>query len=245
MINLHNITAGILAGGASTRLRTIVPDLPKVLAPVSGRPFLTYPLDQLAVQGFRRVVLCTGELGDMVKESLGTSYRGMRLLYSCDERPQGTAGALLKALPLLASETVLVLNGDSFVEADFKASLQWHQRWHARATLLLARTEDALRDGGVAVAGDGRIEAFCRNDALPGRAWINSGHYWFQREALADLVPDEPRSLEHDVLPGWIGRGLYGCTESGRFLDISAPEDYARAERFFQELTAPSLELAV
>ena len=245
MNNLHNITAGILAGGAGSRLRTVVPDLPKVLAPVAGRPFLHYPLDHLAAQGFRRVVLCTGYLGEMIKESLGTSYRGMRLLYSCDYRPLGTAGALLQALPLLASETVLILNGDSFVEADLKASLQWHQRRHARATVLLARAEDATRYGRVEVSGDGRIEAFCEKDGASGPAWINSGYYWFQREAIADLVPDEPRSLEHDVLPRWIGHGLFGCTEPGRFLDIGVPEDYARAEQFFQELTEPSLELAV
>jgi D-glycero-alpha-D-manno-heptose 1-phosphate guanylyltransferase len=245
MNDLHNLTAGILAGGAGTRLRSAVPDLPKVLAPVAGRPFLTYPLDQLAAQGFRRVVLCTGYLGDVVKESLGTSYRGMRLLYSCDGRPLGTAGALLHALPLLASETVLVLNGDSFVEADLKASLQWHHRRQARATLLLAQTDNAARYGRVEVAEDGRIGAFCEKDGAAGPAWINSGHYWFQREALADLVQNEPRSLEHDVLPRWIGHGLCGYTATGRFLDIGVPEDYTRAEQFFQELTEPSLELAV
>jgi D-glycero-alpha-D-manno-heptose 1-phosphate guanylyltransferase len=245
MNNLHNITAGILAGGAGARLRAVVPDLPKVLAPVAGRPFLAYSLDQLAAQGFRRVVLCTGYLGDVVKDSFGTNYRGMRLLYSNDERPLGTAGALLQALPMLASETVLVLNGDSFVEADLIASLQQHHRRRARATVLLAQAEEAARCGRVEVAADGFIEAFCEEDGEPGPAWINSGHYWFQRQALADLVPDEPRSLEDDVLPRWIGHGLYGCTETGRFLDIGAPEDYVRAERFFQELTARSLELAV
>jgi D-glycero-alpha-D-manno-heptose 1-phosphate guanylyltransferase len=244
MDELLHITAGILAGGAGTRLRSVVADRPKVMARVSGRPFVTFLLDQLAAHVIRRVVLCTGYLGDQVEASLGNRYRGMHLFYSREERALGTAGAMVQALPLLTSETVLMLNGDSFFPAHLQSSLVRHRHQRARATLVLARMDNSDRYGRVTVAEDGRIESFCEKNGTRGAGWINSGIYWFDRAALASLPRQESFSLERDVLPTWIGRGLYGYAQSGRFLDIGIPDDYARAEGFFAELDAPTVRMA-
>ena len=107
-------TAVLLAGGAGSRLRSVIDDRPKVLAEVCGRPFLEYLLDQRVKWRIRDVVLCTGYLAEQIEAYFGMTYRSLRLRYSREIIPLGTAGALRLALPLVRSDTVLVLNGDSF-----------------------------------------------------------------------------------------------------------------------------------
>ena len=237
MSSLRNITAAILAGGLGTRLRSVVANRPKVLALVGGKPFLAYLLDQLAAQGLSQVVLCTGYLGDQVQAYFGESYRGMHVLYSFEDRPLGTGGAIVQALPLLASETILVLNGDSYCRTDFQASLGWHRQHRARGTIVLAQVEQVSRYGQVQTGPDGSIAKFCEKHGAQGPGWINSGIYWFERAALADLPLREPLSLEGDVLAAWVGQSLYGFSQAGPFLDIGIPEDYARAERFLAAIS--------
>src|SRR5882724_6146944 len=114
--SLEHIPAAILVGGLGTRLRTAVPDRQKVVAPVGGRPFVFRLLDQLADAGLQRVVLCTGYKAEQVAELVGTAYRGLSISYSTEPMSLGTAGALRQTLPLLDSDTVLAMNGDSFCE---------------------------------------------------------------------------------------------------------------------------------
>jgi len=239
MSDLQHITAAILAGGTGTRLRSVVADRPKVLAQVSGKPFLAHLLDQLVAQGISKVVLCTGYLGDQVQAFFGESYRGIHLYYSREDHPLGTGGAIVQALPLLTSETILVLNGDSYCRTDFQASMDWHRRRRARGTLVLAHVEQGDRYGRVQTGADGSIEKFCEKGGAQGPGWINSGIYWFERAALVDLPAKGVLSLERDVLAVWVGQGLYGFSQPGPFLDIGIPEDYARAERFLATLHEP------
>jgi NDP-sugar pyrophosphorylase family protein len=237
MNKLSQVTAVILAGGAGTRLRSVVSDRPKVLAPLGGRPFIAYLLDRLAAQRIRQVVLCTGYLGEQVRETLGGEYAGMKLLYSQENDPLGTGGALVQALPLISSDTILAMNGDSYCDTDLRTSYEWHMDREARATLVLAHVELGARFGRVELGAQGRIERFCeKNPALTGGGWINGGIYWFQREVLAALPTGKSLSLEKDVLGAWSGDGLYGYRDYGRFMDIGVPEDFALAEKFLSEV---------
>src|SRR3989338_6029269 len=111
---LSGVTVAILAGGLGTRLRSVIADRPKVLAEVRGRPFLTYIFDQLIAASIKYAVLCTGYLGEKVCDRFGDSYGSLRLAYSQEPSPRGTAGALRLALPLFKSDSVLVMNGDSY-----------------------------------------------------------------------------------------------------------------------------------
>ena len=234
---LSQITAVILAGGAGTRLRSVVADRPKVLAQLSGKPFIAYLLDRLAVQGFRKVVLCTGYMGEQVQESLGDKYGAIELYYSQEEQPMGTGGAIVQALPLVTSENVLILNGDSYCDTDLPASLAWHLDREALVTVVMAHIEQGSRYGRVEISGNGQIKRFVeKNPDLVGGGWINSGVYWFQRKVLAGLPAGRPFSLEKEVLGSWSGDGLYGYRDYGRFLDIGVPEDHARAENFLAEV---------
>ena len=139
MTGLEETTAVILAGGLGTRLREVVADRPKVLAEVNGRPFLACLLDRLVDAGILKVVLCTGYMAELVRETCGNSYRGTELLYSREESPLGTGGALRLALPLIDSDPVLVMNGDSFCDADLVLFARQHLSAAAQASLILVQ----------------------------------------------------------------------------------------------------------
>jgi D-glycero-alpha-D-manno-heptose 1-phosphate guanylyltransferase len=231
---LHHVQAAILAGGLGTRLRSAVPGRPKVLAPVGGRPYLTYVLDQLAEAGVRDAVLLTGYRADEVRATLGTEHAGLRLTYSVEHTPLGTAGAVRQALPLLSSPTVLLLNGDSFCDVDFHAFWEFHGQTNGGASLVLARVADVSRFGQAFPEADGRILRFAEKGMGRVAGWINAGIYLLDRALLGTLPADTPLSLERDLLPKWVGGGrVHGFPGAGRFLDIGTPESYARAGSFF------------
>lgn len=228
--------AMILVGGLGTRLRSVVSDAPKVLAGVSGRPFITYLFDQITAVGIKRVILCTGYMGDMVRDELGETYQSLKLDYSQETSPSGTAGALRLALPLLRSEVTLVMNGDSIYLADLEGFWQWHRNRRAKASLCLAHVRDTSRYGQVRINSDGEVVRFDEKGASEGPGWINAGIYLMGRAFLQSIPPHQPVSLEKEVFPDWIGRGLYGYEDSGPFLDIGTPESYAQAEKFFSQI---------
>jgi D-glycero-alpha-D-manno-heptose 1-phosphate guanylyltransferase len=210
MKSLSNMTAAILAGGLGTRLRPVMADRPKVLAEVGGRPLIFYLLDQLAAAGIQDVVLCTGYLGHQVKEVLGESHGPLRLIYSQESSPLGTGGALRLALPLFLTDQVLILNGDSFCDANLRALALIHRLRTAKATIL----EKGRKRG-------------------PG--WINAGIYLIDRSLLQTIPPDQSVSLERESFPAWVGQGLYGFRSNGRFVDIGTPESFALAQDFFHQ----------
>jgi D-glycero-alpha-D-manno-heptose 1-phosphate guanylyltransferase len=227
-------TAAILAGGLGTRLRPVVKTSPKVLAMVNGRPFVTILLDQLAAVGCRTVVLLTGHRAAQVRRSLGLRYAGMTLAHSVEAAPLGTAGALRRALSKLETETLLLLNGDSYCEVDFVRLATEHRRRRADLTLTVARVPDASRFGEVKMALDGKVIHFGEKQNGSGRGWINAGIYLVERSLLAEIPPNQFCSLERDMLPGWVrSRRVFATKGSGRFLDIGTPSSYAVATAFF------------
>jgi len=232
---LADASAAILAGGQGRRLRAVTGCMPKVLAEVRGRPFLKYLLEQLAAAGVKHVVLCTGYLGEQVQDTFGDLYCGLRLDYSQELSPLGTAGALRLALPLFRSHSVLAMNGDSFCEADLVAFWARHCEWDADATLLMTQAPDTRRYGHVRVDGDGHVLGFDEKNENGHPGWINAGVYAVKRDLLELVPPNAPVSLERQMIPGWIARRLYGYQSAGRFLDIGTPEAYREAQAFFAQ----------
>ena len=227
-----DIPALILAGGMGTRRRGVLPDTPKVLAPVAGRPFLAHLLDWLVDGGVRDVILCTGYRAEQLTHEFGARYRDMYLYYSWEPQPLGTGGALRRALGLTHAETVLALNSDCFVSCDLAAFLGWHQAHGFAGSLVLAEVEDASRFGTVRVHESGAIASFeeKRGRAEPG--WINGGVYLLSRRLLESMPEGQPVSIEREGFPAWLSSGLGGYQSSGAFLDIGTPESLARAEAF-------------
>lgn len=218
----------ILAGGLGTRLRGVVTDLPKPMAPVAGRPFLEYLLLQLARHGLTEVVLSTGHLAEKVSEHFGSGEQlGLHLSYSRERSPRGTGGAIKLATPLIGGQAVLVMNGDSVVDADLTEVAEGHRERNALATMVLTRVEDTSRYGAVEIGDGGEIERFVEKREGAGAGLINSGVYLLSPQVLQEIPDAErPVSLEREVFPSLVGRGFYGHSVDGFFKDIGVPEDY-------------------
>jgi NDP-sugar pyrophosphorylase family protein len=229
-----DVCGAILAGGFGTRLRPVVADRPKVLAPVLGRPFLAYLLAQLADAGVPESVLLTGYLAEQVEAECGAAFADMRLAYSVETSARGTAGALRHATPYLTRPLVLVLNGDSYCDLALAAFFAQHVRSGAACSVALTEVPDVARFGKVTLGDGRRIARFEEKSASGGRGWINAGVYLLARSLLEEIPSGGAVSLERELFPRWAAEGrCHGFPTAGRFLDIGTPESYARAEAFF------------
>jgi NDP-sugar pyrophosphorylase family protein len=228
------VSAAILAGGLGTRLRPAIADRPKVLAPVAGRPFLAYLLDQLEAAGVRQVVLLVGYGADHVRATFGDRHGGMTLAYSAESEPLGTAGAVRLALPQLERDSVLLLNGDSYFGVDLAAFQRFHFQSKGDVSLCLAHVDDAARFGRVQLGPGDRIARFEEKHPTPAPGWINAGIYMFRSAALETIPAGREVSLEREVLPRLVEKAsAFGFCSAGRFIDIGVPESYLMAESFF------------
>ncbi len=226
----------ILAGGLGTRLRAAVPDRPKAMALVGGRPILEYQLDRLARAGFHSAVLCVGYQADQIQRHFGTSYAGLSVHYAIESVLLGTGGALRNALPLVDTPLLLGLNADSWCDGDLASFVDWHHRRPAVWSMMLTQVADAGRYGAVTVGPEGEVLAFREKQAGAGTGWINAGIYLGDRSMLAGVPEHQVCSLERDLFPALIGAGLFGWQGGGRFIDIGTPESHAAAAAFFQSI---------
>jgi NDP-sugar pyrophosphorylase family protein len=233
MQNLSEITSVILAGGLGTRLRSVVSDRPKVLASVCNRPFLTFLLDQLIAAQAKEVILCTGFMAEEVHKELGHRYKSLNIVHSSEPEPMGTGGALHLALPLINSDSVLIMNGDSHVNVDLAGYLEWFFERDRRASLLLVKVPDTGRYGKVIVDDDGRITAFEEKALGSGPGWINAGIYIIKKSLVASMPAVIPYSLERQFFPDLVQKNIYGFCTNGKFIDIGTPGSYCRAQEFF------------
>jgi D-glycero-alpha-D-manno-heptose 1-phosphate guanylyltransferase len=225
-------TAAVLVGGLGTRLRSAVPDRPKALAEVNGKPFLFHVLAQLAEAGIVKSVLCIGHRAQQVRETMGNSFGPMELAYSQETELLGTGGALRLGLPMLDSEVVLVLNGDSYCRVDLAEFLSWHTRKHAEVSIVLTNVQEAQRYGSVRFDEHFRIQRFDEK-SHSGDGWINAGIYAISRDLLAEIPEGIATSIERECFPRWVNRTFYGYPASGDFIDVGTPESYERAQGFF------------
>ena len=232
MPGYSEVTAYILAGGFGTRLRQVVDDRPKALAEIAGRPYIFHLLDALARAGLRRIVLCTGHLAQQLEQAVGPSYRGMDILYSREDTPLGTGGALSLALSRYPAQLALALNGDSLLDADLGAFLGWYSAQDFQAALLLVPMDDTARYGRVESDKAGRVLGFVEKGAA-GPGFISAGVYLLAPGALSGIVPGQAASIEQDVFPALTTAGKLGAHKTqARFLDIGTPESYAAAGAF-------------
>ncbi|TNY25668.1 nucleotidyltransferase family protein [Fulvimonas soli] len=222
----------ILVGGLGTRLRAVVSDLPKPLAPVAGRPFLAWVLDHLAAQGMRHVVLAAGYLAERVIEGIGKEWRGMLLDYSIEVSPLGTGGAVRQACSMLGGGATHVLNGDTFLRYDLRALERAVQHAGADLGMALARVDDVARYGAVLRDGE-RVVGF-KEKGESGPGYINAGSYYLTPAAIQALPPEPAFSFESEVLaPLTLAGRVCGFDATSGFIDIGVPEDYRRAQSLF------------
>jgi D-glycero-alpha-D-manno-heptose 1-phosphate guanylyltransferase len=225
----HSMEAIILAGGLGTRLASRLNGIPKPMAPIAGRPFLEILLHQLVLAGCDRAILSVGYCHTAIKNHFGSAFENMPIEYAIEETPLGTGGAIRMALDRSQNENVLVLNGDTFLKADYRALLHFHKAERAAITLAVTSQPDISRYGGVIVERD-RITAF-EEKGRTGPGLINAGVYAMRTEFPWPLNLPASFSFERDVLvPEVRALGPLAFPVNGYFLDIGIPEDLDRAQ---------------
>ena len=227
----------VLAGGLGTRLKSKLSGVPKPMAPVGGRPFLEFLLSQLKRADCTRAVLSVGHLHEVIQDHFGASFRGMRLDYAIEEAPLGTGGAIRKALGAAEEESILVLNGDTYLDANYAEMMRFHLEQGAGITMAITRQANIARYGGVLVK-EGRIVGF-EEKGRSGSGLINAGAYVLPTAMQWPGTLPEKFSFEVDFLAPEIGRLTPAAyVVDGFFLDIGVPEDLDRAQTelagFFQ-----------
>lgn len=237
-------SAVILAGGLGTRLRSAVPDLPKPMAPVAGRPFLEHLMDYWIGQGIGRFVLSVGYRHEVIETHFGQSYRGARVDYAVEESALGTGGGvLLAAEQLSATEPFLLLNGDTYFAVNLDQLDRFGAEHDADWSFCLFRAREAGRYMGLSTSPDGRIVALRSDDQEIGRL-ANGGVYRVNPRALAagGFRPGDRVSLEEDLFAAALASGqrLYGMECDGAFIDIGIPHDYHRAAEVLARGSLPS-----
>jgi D-glycero-alpha-D-manno-heptose 1-phosphate guanylyltransferase len=218
----------VLAGGFGTRLRHVVPDLPKALAPVAGRPFIDFLLESLAAAACKRVVMAVGYRRELIIEHLGSRFAGIEIAYSVENEPLGTGGATRDALAQLRSSEAIVLNGDTWMDLDFAAMIAAHRSVDARVTIAVREVADVARFGAVEV-DQGRVTAFA-DKGRSGAGLINAGAYVLERDLFEQDQLPRAFSLETDFIGPNLGHlSPLAFRTEGTFIDIGVPDDYARA----------------
>lgn len=232
-------SAVILAGGLGTRLRSAVPDLPKPMAPVDGRPFLEYLLDFWIAQGIGHFILAVGYRHELISSHLGRRYRGARLDYVVEQTPLGTGGGVLLALQQLpADQRFLLLNGDTYFSVDGERLEGFARSHDSDWCFSLFRTGETSRYLGMGVAADGRITEL-KSSQDGDECLANGGVYCIHPRAFAGLTlaggqplaAGASASLENDIFPAAFhaGQRMVGVEFGGSFIDIGIPADYHRA----------------
>jgi len=226
-------TAVILAGGLGTRLRSVVPDLPKPMAPVNGRPFLASLMEYWLSQGIKHFVLSVGYRYQTMVDYFGTSFNGADIDYVVETTPLGTGGGLLLVNQKLASDSsFLLLNGDTYFAVDAKKLCDFADRVDADWCFSLFKTSEVGRYLGMEVGKQGEILSLRSSDQSRERL-ANGGVYVVNPRSLSALgIPlGQHISLEDDIFPSLLSKGqnIFGLAFDSKFIDIGVPQDYQRA----------------
>ncbi|MBX9633997.1 MAG: nucleotidyltransferase family protein [Magnetospirillum sp.] len=239
-MGLAGIHVAVLAGGQGTRLRGVLGDVPKVLAPIHGRPFLDYLLEWLGGFGTRRVVLCLGHLADRVVAHVTATPRPLEIIPVVETQPLGTAGALRLALPHLTTDPILVMNGDTWLEVDLAAFAARHRAAGSLVSLLCVGVDSASRYGRVECDASGHVTRFVEKDPdYSGPGMVSAGIALFSAALLERMAFMPGPSLERDVLqqlpPGSIRADLV----PGAFIDIGTPDSLCAAPAVIPQMGIP------
>lgn len=229
--------AVILAGGLGTRLREVVSDIPKSMAPVNGKPFLEYQLAYLQSWGVDHVVLSVGYKHEVIMEHFGEQFQDIRIDYALEEKPLGTGGGIRLALQKINGQAAFILNGDTFFEVNLQRLHDLYRIKSADLCMALHFCDDVSRYGTVEIDEDGRITGFHEKGKQQGEGFMNGGVYFFKKAYFDSFDFPEKFSLENDFFEKHFREEhFYGLKCYSYFIDIGIPEDYKRAQHEFKAL---------
>jgi len=231
----------ILCGGAGSRLRTVT-DGPKAMAKVGTRPFLELLFRQLRRHDIERVILAVGYQRGVIESHFGEEAFGLQLLYSPEAKPLGTGGALRNAAGLVRSNEALVLNGDSYTDANLGRFLRHHRDSSVDMSVLVVSPDGRDDCGTVSLDAGGRLLAFQEKQPSAGPKYVNAGIYVLSREMLYEIPEGIEVSLERELVPGWLMRGkrIVAMVDRAACIDIGTPERYRDAQTVLAEVEEPA-----
>jgi D-glycero-alpha-D-manno-heptose 1-phosphate guanylyltransferase len=225
----------VLAGGLGTRLRSAVPDRPKPLAPIAGKPFLDYLLAHLQRVGVRRVILSIGYMGELIEAQYGARFQSLDMVYSKESTPLGTGGALRQALQLSQTSHALALNGDTLLQFDPRAFMTACRLAGKPLGIVTRKVDDTARYGRCALTSD--VVTEFGEKGMAGEGLINAGVYSLRQDLFEGFELPERFSFESEFIEPNLPRlAPYGCRTSAYFIDIGIPEDFERAQTELPQL---------
>jgi D-glycero-alpha-D-manno-heptose 1-phosphate guanylyltransferase len=231
--------AVILAGGFGTRLREVVQDVPKPMAPVNNKPFLHYLLNYLQQYGIQHAVLSVGYLSETIITHFGDAFNGIKISYAIEKEPLGTGGGIRLAMEQCSTKNVLVLNGDSFFDINLNAFYNQHCSFHSDCSLALRKVENAARYGTIKSGSMSVIKGFREKDGQEKPGLINAGVYLLNRDIfLQKTIGGKAFSMEKDFFETKLNElNIFGFEFNNYFIDIGIPEDFKRAQDDFKRFT--------
>jgi D-glycero-alpha-D-manno-heptose 1-phosphate guanylyltransferase len=229
--------AVVLAGGFGKRVQRLLPDIPKPMAPIGGRPFVEWIVRYLAAQQIRDIILSTGHLAEVIERHFATQpVKNVHVRCVRETSPLGTAGGFLNVVRQSQSHPAAwwVLNGDSLAPAPLDTLMQSLSEPETAGAILGVPMADASRFGTIQQNAQGNLAAFL--EKRPGAGTINAGLYLFRASTIGQFADKIPLSFETDVFPALIARrsGVKVCVTNADFLDIGTPESLPLADEFIQ-----------
>jgi len=218
----------ILAGGFGTRLRSVINNCPKPMAPINGKPFLEILLKSLSKKGFKRIILSLYHQSDIIRNYFKDTFLGMELEYAIEESPLGTGGAIVNSFKKITNDHVYVLNGDTLLDLNFfDVEMQW-KKFNLNI-VVLKEIDDLARYGCVEVEG-AYIKSFSEKNKI-GKGLINAGVYVLRSDFFSEAQCKNSFSFEKDFLHKAVEEKKISYYISNNFfIDIGIPDDYKKAQ---------------
>jgi len=227
----------ILAGGMGTRLKEVVSDAPKSMAPINGRPFLEYQLDLLDRWGLKKVILSVGYQKEKIQLHFGEHYKSLKIDYAVEDEPLGTGGAILNALQYVEGYAVFIFNGDTYFDVNLQRLDDFRRIKEADLVLAMRFEIDPARFGLLDFDNNNRITHFYEKNNGLDEGYINGGVYVIRKDYLRRFGLPEKFSFESDFLQKYYHtEEFYGMRCFSYFRDIGIPEDYQKAIDEFKKL---------
>ncbi|HSI72945.1 MAG TPA: NDP-sugar synthase, partial [Fimbriimonas sp.] len=227
--------AVVMAGGEGSRLRPLTANRPKPMVPVANQPIMEHILTLLKRHGVDEVVTTLYYLAEEIQSYFGDgSDFGLKMSYSVETLPLGTAGSVKKAEDQLKDETFIIVSGDALTDCDLDKALRFHKEKGSLATLILYRVPSPLEFGVVITNEDGRIVRF-----LEKPSWsevfsdtVNTGMYILEPEVLQMMEPNTPYDWSSDIFPKLLeqGKPMYGYVMEEYWTDVGSLTQYREAQ---------------
>lgn len=230
----------VLAGGLGTRLRSVLEDIPKPMAPIGNNPFLQYIFDYLIANKVDKIILSVGYKYEVIKEYFGSEYKNTEIIYSIEDEPLGTGGAIKKAIELCHNDQIIIINGDTFFDVDLCELVNRHKEKKASLTLALKTMKQFDRYGNVEIDDSNKIISFQEKKYIE-EGQINGGIYVINKNTFQKLNFPHKFSFEKEYMEKYFNEMVFcGFKYDGYFIDIGIPEDYEKSQeeipKYFKEV---------